>query len=137
MSDTTTPDSTADSASGNETGQTKSGFLALVSRMIFEEKLPVRFMYKSVPEHLNDTGWRLFSGYEDEAYLQDEVANLTPVPLEKLYGMDPTLEEKLAFNAGTVWERQPGSDWERVYDFRIPSPSVDVTITNDPEQFNG
>nr|WP_067295189.1 DUF2185 domain-containing protein [Marinobacterium profundum] len=143
MSDATTPDSSSnssnarsDDAGSTETGQTKSGFLALVSRMIFEEKLPVRFMYKSVPEHLNDTGWRLFSGYEDEAYLQDDVVNMTPVPLEKLYGMDDSLEEKLAFNAGTVWERQPGSDWERVYDFRIPSPSVDVTITNDPEQFN-
>ncbi len=139
MSNATPPESSTDStdAANSETGQTKSGFLALVSRMIFEEKLPVRFMYKSVPEHLNDTGWRLFSGYEDDEYLQDEVANLTPVPLEKLYGMDPTLEEKLAFNAGTVWERKPGSDWERVHDFRIPSPSVDVTITNDPERFNG
>jgi hypothetical protein len=132
MSDATTPETPS---SGNETGQTKSGFLALVSRLIFEEKLPVRFMYKSVPEHLNDTGWRLFSGYEDDDYLQDEVTNLVPVPLEKLYGMDESLREKLAFNAGTVWERQPGSVWERVYDFRIPSPSVDVTITNDPEQF--
>lgn len=134
MSDATSPEIPS---SNTETGQTKSGFLALVSRLIFDEKLPVRFMYKTVPEHLNDTGWRLFSGYEDDEFLQDEVANLTPVPLEKLYGMDASLEEKLAFNAGTVWERAPGSDWERVYDFRIPSSSIDVTITNDPEQFNG
>ena len=48
-----------------ETNQTKNGFLTLMSRLVIDEKLPVRFMYKTVPEHLNDTGWRLFTGYED------------------------------------------------------------------------
>lgn len=124
-----------DKPTSGETNQTKNGFLALVSRLVFDEQLPVRFMYKTVPEHLNDTGWRLFSGYEDDAFLANEAENLVPVPLEKLYALDPTLEEKLAYNAGTVWERVPGAGWERVYDFRIPTPSVEVSITNDPDAF--
>lgn len=67
-----------------ETNQTKNGYLVLVSRLVFDEKLPIRFMYKTVPEHLNDTGWRLFTGYETEEFLADEVVNTTPVPMEKI-----------------------------------------------------
>jgi len=120
----------------DETNQTKNGYLVLVSRLVFDEKLPVRFMYKTVPEHLNDTGWRLFTGYETEEFLADEVVNTTPVPMEKICQLDPSLTELLTYNAGTVWERAPDSEgWERVYDFRIPTKSVDVDITNDVDRF--
>lgn len=119
-----------------ETNQTKNGYLVLVSRLVIDEKLPVRFMYKTVPEHLNDTGWRLFTGYETEEFLADEVVNTTPVPMEKICQLDPSLTELLTYNAGTVWERLPASDgWQRVYDYRIPTSSVDVDITNDVEEF--
>jgi hypothetical protein len=121
----------------NEQNQTKNGFLALVSKMAFDEKLPVRFMFKTVPEHLNDTGWRMYTGYESEEYLENELANMVPVPVEKMVRIDPSIKELVTFNAGTVWERTPESDgWERVYDFKIPSPSVDVEITNDIDRFN-
>ena len=121
-----------------ETAQTKNGFLALVLRLVFEEKLPVRFMYKTVPEHLNDTGWRMFTGYEDEAFLDNEQINLVPIPLERMCEMDSSLSELVQYNAGTVWERVPDSEgWERVYDFRIPVPQVDVQITNDVDRFAG
>ena len=121
----------------NEQNQTKNGFLALVSKMAFDEKLPVRFMFKTVPEHLNDTGWRMYTGYESEEYLENELANMVPVPVEKMVRIDPSIKELVTFNAGTVWERTPESDgWERVYDFKIPAPSVDVEITNDIDRFN-
>jgi hypothetical protein len=121
----------------NEQNQTKNGFLALVSKMAFDEKLPVRFMFKTVPEHLNDTGWRMYTGYESEEYLENELANMVPVPVEKMVRIDPSMKELVTFNAGTVWERTPESEgWERVYDFKIPAPSVDVEITNDIDRFN-
>jgi len=120
-----------------EKNQTKSGYLALMSRLVIDEKLPVRFMYKTVPEHLNDTGWRLFTGYEDEAFLADEQVNMIPIPLERVVQIDDSLAPLLEYNAGTVWERHPESDgWERVYDYKIPSANVDVEITNDPDQFS-
>lgn len=121
-----------------ETAQTKNGFLALVSRLLLEEKLPIRFMYKTVPEHLNDTGWRMFTGYETEEFLENETVNMMPVPLDRICELDPSLTELVQYNAGTVWERTPESDgWERVYDFRIPAPNVDVDITNDVDRFAG
>ena len=120
-----------------ETNQTKNGFLALVSKLCFDEELPIRFMYKTVPEHLNDTGWRMFTGYETDEFLEDELSNLVPVPVEKMVRLDNSLGELVTFNAGTVWERAPGQEgWERVYDYKIPSAKVDVEITNDIERFN-
>jgi len=120
-----------------ETNQTKSGSLALMSRLVIDEKLPIRFMYKTVPEHLNDTGWRLFTGYEDEAFLADEQVNMIPISLDRLVKIDDSLGPLLDYNAGTVWERHPEAQgWERVYDYKIPAPQVDVTITNDPDTFN-
>jgi hypothetical protein len=119
-----------------ETNQTKNGFLTLMSRLVIDEKLPVRFMYKTVPEHLNDTGWRLFTGYEDEEFLANDQVNMIPMPLEKVVKIDPSLEPLLEYNAGTVWERTPESEgWERVYDYKIPSAKVEVDITNDVDQF--
>ena len=119
-----------------ETNQTKNGFLTLMSRLVIDEKLPVRFMYRTVTEHLNDTGWRLFTGYEDEEFLANDQVNMIPMPLEKVVKIDPSLEALLEYNAGTVWERTPESEgWERVYDYKIPSAKVEVDITNDVDQF--
>ena len=121
----------------SETNQTKSGFLALVSKLRLDDQLPIRFLYKTVPEHLNDTGWRMYSGYEDDDYLANELANMLPIPLEKISEMDTSLTELVTYNAGTVWERTPEQDqWHRVYDFKIPSAKVDVNITNDVNKFN-
>lgn len=120
-----------------ETNQTKHGYIALMSRLVIDEKLPVRFMYKTVPEHLNDTGWRVFTGYEDELFLTEESVNMIPIPLDRLMQIDDSLAPLLHYNAGTVWERRPDAQgWERVYDYKIPSPKVDVEITNDLSAFD-
>ncbi len=132
-----TPDIDTPISKENETNQTKNGFLALVSKMTFDEKLPIRFMFKTVPEHLNDTGWRMYTGYESEEYLENELANMVPVPVEKMCRIDSSLTDLVTYNAGTVWERTPESDgWQRVYDFKIPAANVDVGITNDIDRFN-
>ena len=79
----------------------------------------------------------MFTGYETEEFLEDELSNLVPVPVEKMVRLDASLSDLVSFNAGTVWERAPGNEgWERVYDYKIPSAKVDVEITNDIERFN-
>ncbi len=121
----------------SETDQTKSGYLVLMSKLCFDDSLPIRFIYKTVPEHLNDTGWRMYTGYESEEYLANELANMLPVPLDTASNMDSSLDELLIYNAGTVWERTPENEqWQRVYDFKIPSSNIKVNITNDVNKFN-
>jgi hypothetical protein len=79
----------------------------------------------------------MFTGYETEEFLEDELSNLVPVPVEKMCRLDPSITDLVTYNAGTVWERAPDSEgWERVHDYRIPTKSVDVDITNDVERFN-
>ncbi|MFP8965281.1 DUF2185 domain-containing protein [Pokkaliibacter sp. CJK22405] len=114
-----------------EKGQTKQGFLALVSSLCFgDDACPIRFMYKTVPAHLNDTGWRMYSGYETPEQLEDPEF-MTVYPVAALRANDNSLEALLEYNAGTVWERLPGAEWERVHDFKIPSDHVAVWVSND------
>ena len=111
--------------------QTRHGHMARVSKLALgDEALPVRFMYKTVPEHANDTGWRLFTGYETDEFLAD-FDNLEPFPLEPMVEKDLSLDALLDHNAGTVWERPPGQAWQQVHDFEIPYEDVDVNISND------
>ncbi len=101
-------------------------FLALVSKLAIGEKaMPVRFMYRTVPADLRDTGWRMYTGYEDDAFLADK-HNLMPYPLETLMQGDPTLEELLGSKPGSVWERVPNQPWTQVEDYTIPTEGDEI-----------
>ncbi|MEH6471982.1 MAG: DUF2185 domain-containing protein [Halopseudomonas sp.] len=107
---------------------TSKPFLALVSKLLVGEKpCPVRFMYKTVPADLRDTGWRMYSGYEDPEFLADK-KNMQPYPLETLIKMDGSLEALFDSKPGSVWERVPGGNWTEVDDFEIPD-EVEVETT--------
>ncbi|MFT5708933.1 MAG: hypothetical protein ACI9ES_003240, partial [Oceanospirillaceae bacterium] len=67
----------------------------------------------------------------------NELANMVPVPVDKMCEMDQGLAPLVQYNAGTVWERTPHEDkWLRVHDFKIPSAQVAVNITSDVSKFN-
>lgn len=114
---------------------TTQPFLALVSKLLVGEKpCPVRFMYKTVPADLRDTGWRMYSGYEDPEFLADK-KNMQPYPIETLITMDGSLEALLSSKPGTVWERTPGSSWVEVEDFDIPEePDVETQTVQSVDQ---
>tara|TARA_R110002167_G_scaffold52042_4_gene150556 strand:+ start:974 stop:1351 length:378 start_codon:yes stop_codon:yes gene_type:complete len=113
----------------NPTPQSIKPFLALVSKLLVGEKpCPVRFMYKTVPADLRDTGWRMFSGYEDNEFLADK-KNMQPYPLETLIKMDGSLEPLFSSKPGSVWERVPGGSWTEVDDFEIPEENEVETVT--------
>jgi hypothetical protein len=108
---------------------TTQPFLALVSKLAVGEKpMPVRFMYKTVPADLRDTGWRMYTGYEDPDFLADK-ENMMPYPTETLVKMDPSLEALLNSKPGSVWERVPGQAWTEVDDFDIPEEQQVETRT--------
>lgn len=102
-------------------------FLVLVSKLALgEHALPIRFMYRTVQANLRDTGWRMYTGYEDEAYLEDK-KNLMPYPINTLIQSDPSLEELLSSKPGSVWERVPNALWARVDDYVIPTESDEIS----------
>jgi len=45
---------------------------ALASKRVAQQRQPVRFMYREPPDNENDSGWRFFSGDEDQTYADDQ-----------------------------------------------------------------
>jgi hypothetical protein len=96
---------------------TRHGHMARVSKLALgDHALPVRFMYKTIPEHSNDTEFLA------------QFSNLEPFPLEPMCQADPSLDALLDQNAGSVWERLPDQPWQPVHNFEIPVEEVDVVV---------
>ena len=45
---------------------------ALAPKLLVDNKLKVRFMYREEPDDASDSGWRFFSGDESYEYVNDE-----------------------------------------------------------------
>ena len=90
---------------------------ALVSRKIVDDGLPVRFLYRQEPDNEQDSGWRMFSGFEDEVYV-DNPQNIALVQLSVFGDRDKRVDALLDEPAGSVFERKPGQDeFARVTDW--------------------
>jgi hypothetical protein len=93
---------------------------ALVSRKIVDDGEPVRFMYRQTPDRAEDSGWRMMSGFEDDAY-RDRPENIAVVRLSEIGDRDKRVNALLDEPVGSVFERLPGrDDFERVTDWQPP-----------------
>jgi hypothetical protein len=93
---------------------------ALVSRKIVEDDAPVRFLYRESPGRDIDSGWRVMSGLEDDAYGSDP-GNIVVVPLHELARLDRKVDAVLDEPIGSAFERRSGEqDFERVADWETP-----------------
>jgi hypothetical protein len=91
---------------------------ALVSRMVADEMLPVRFLYRKEPSREEDSGWRMFSAEETEEYT-DDAENIAVVRLSTLAERDKRVDALLDEPVGSVFERATGDDdFERVTDWQ-------------------
>jgi hypothetical protein len=90
---------------------------ALVSKMCLERGRTVRFLYRQQADRPQDSGWRMFSGSESQAY-NDNPKNIAVVDVGWMLGRDPTLLEPLKEGIGAVFERtKPNAEWTRVHDW--------------------
>ena len=97
--------------------------LCLVSTLIVNESpMPIRFFYKESPNHLNDTGFRFYSGLESDDFLQTDDAACV-AQLDSMIRVDPSIQSLIEqSNVGSVWERLPDSNaWSEVLDYQIPA----------------
>ena len=74
------------------------------SKRVFQERRKVRFMYREMPDNENDSGWRFFSGTEDQAY-SDEPANFAICALTTFAEIDPDVVGYLDTPAPCAFER--------------------------------
>lgn len=91
----------------------------IVSKMVFEEGRKPMFMYREKRTRPEDSGWRIFSGYESEEYTEnpDNAGIYNPSTILQI---DSSLESLLLSGVGSVFERKDKNlKWERVHDFEI------------------
>ena len=69
----------------------------------------VGFMYRESPTNAVDSGWRFFSGDEDQAYV-DDARNLAFYDVNTVANYDPAIVPYLGAAIGTAFGRIAGSD---------------------------
>ena len=81
----------------------------------------VNFMYRERPDNSNDSGWRFFSGIqEDDQYINDP-ANSGAYDVNTIANYDPSIIPYLDAPIGSTFERnQESGDFLIVEDFVAP-----------------
>jgi len=82
---------------------------ATATDMITVEGKDVGFMYRDQPINDIDTGWRFFSGDEDESYIKNN-DNTSFYDINTIANYDPSIIAYLNEPIGTVWERVPNTN---------------------------
>jgi len=77
----------------------------IASKRVSEDRQPVRYMYRDVPDNGLDSGWRVFSGTEDQAYA-DVAGNFAMYNASTILEIDPSIGPYLASPSGTAFERE-------------------------------
>jgi hypothetical protein len=79
--------------------------ICMATRHILDETHPVGFMYREEPEEELDSGWRFLSGFEDDAYM-DQEDNSVIVDVDLIIVLDPLVKAYLHLPYGTELERK-------------------------------
>lgn len=80
----------------------------LATRYLVDNRRKVRFMYREQPDNKDDSGWRFFSGDEDQAYV-DDPDHIAIYDIETILGLDRDVEPYLSAPAGSAFEREDTS----------------------------
>ncbi|MFB9078064.1 DUF2185 domain-containing protein [Flavobacterium procerum] len=91
----------------------------MVSKMVVDQNSKPNFLYREKRTRPEDSGWRIFTGFESEEYNNnsDNIGIYHPSTILKI---DPSLEEILLKGVGSVYERTDDkSEWYRVTDFEL------------------
>ena len=86
----------------------KFGFV-IAPKIVVDEKRKIRFMYREASDNNQDSGWRFFSGDEEQAYL-DNPDNLGIYDVNTIIEIDPDIEEFLDSDVEKAYERTDTSN---------------------------
>lgn len=91
----------------------------MVSKMVANDGKKPLFMYREKRSRPEDSGWRIFSGFESQEYTDnpDNTGIYNPSTILKI---DPSIADLLLKGVGSVFERESDkSDWYSVDDFEL------------------
>ena len=104
----------------------------MVSKIVVEEKIKPGFMYREKRIQLYDSGWRIFTGFESEDYINnpDNTGIFNPSTILKI---DPSIKNILLKGVGSVYEKlKDSSEWSKVTDFALDDDyMVTHQVTNE------
>lgn len=87
-----------------------AGRYCLASRHIADGESRVGLMYRERPFSDQDSGWRLFRGDEDGAFVADP-ANVIMLDLQDLCREQHDIVDKLSAPVGSAFERDDDGNW--------------------------
>ena len=91
----------------------------ILSNLIAQGRAKVGFLYRENPDNKLDSGWRMFSGEEDEAYIENP-DNFGMYDSTKVLDIDPSIESLLNSPIKTAFERTaPDAPFVQVHDFEF------------------
>jgi len=91
----------------------------MVSKKVADENIKPRFMYREKRTRPEDSGWRIFTGFETEEYTEnpDNTGIYNPSTILKI---DPSIKDILLKGIGSVYEKsEDNSEWYKVTDFEL------------------
>lgn len=92
-----------------------TGKTGLISDKITVEGLPVGYMVREEPIEEDDSGWRFYSGTEDEDFVEDE-ENFMVFDLNTIANYDKAILPYLKKSFGTEWERNDYGKFKEIKD---------------------
>lgn len=90
----------------------------MISKMVFDDNIKPRFMYREKRTRPEDSGWRIFTGFESEEYASDpdNTGIYNPSTILKF---DPSIADILLKGVGAVYEKDDNNNWYKVTDFEL------------------
>jgi hypothetical protein len=104
----------------------------MASKMIFVDGTQPRFLYREKRINPEDSGWRVFTGFESEEYL-DDPGNFAFYNPGTVLARDPLLWDVLLAGVGSVYEKsEDGTRWNKVSDYDLEDDyMVTHTLSDD------
>lgn len=90
----------------------------MVSKMVIDEHVEPRFMYREKRTRQDDSGWRIFTGFETDEYLHNSY-NMSLYEPATIVRIDPAIAPLLLKGVGSVYEKDEQNHWTKVTDFVI------------------
>lgn len=109
----------AKTEAGNEIENFPSIGGVFVSKQITEQNKMPLFIYREKREGPQDSGWRIFSGFESDEYINNP-ENIAIYDVSSILKIDTSLKDLLLTGIGSVFERKnANSEWYEVTDFKL------------------
>lgn len=96
----------------------------MISKMVIDGGLKPLFMYREKRSRPEDSGWRIFSGFESDEYT-DDPNNVGIYHPSTLLKMDKSVANLLLKGVGSVFERKDqNSNWYPVTDYPLEDDKI-------------